>query len=64
MSGLPSEAAIAREMAETGFDRLTAIRRLKQVAAILRERDRALIEGPGVAAPTGILRSSAKVVGR
>lgn len=35
---VPSEAAIAREMAETGFDRLPAIRRIQQRAAIAREQ--------------------------
>lgn len=40
MSGLPTEAAIAREMEETGFDRLPAIRRIRQRAAILREQQR------------------------
>jgi hypothetical protein len=36
---IPGEEAIAREMQETGFDRLPAIRRLQQLAAILRERE-------------------------
>lgn len=36
-SRVPSEAAIAREMAETRFDRLPAIRRIQQREAILRE---------------------------
>ena len=36
---LPSEEAIAREMTETGYDRMIAIRRLQQLAAILRERE-------------------------
>lgn len=36
---LPSEEAIAREMAETGYDRMIAIRRLQQIAVILRERE-------------------------
>lgn len=40
MSGLPSEAAIAREMEETGFSRIQVIRRLRQTAAILREQQR------------------------
>lgn len=39
MSRLPSEEAIAREMRDTGLDRLPAIRRLQQLAAILRERE-------------------------
>lgn len=39
---VPSEEAIAREMAETRFDRLPAIRRIQQREAILREqRERA-----------------------
>lgn len=39
VSRVPSEEAIAREMRETGLDRLPAIRRLQQLAAILRERE-------------------------
>ena len=39
MSRLPSEEAIAREMRETGLDRLPAIRRLQQLATILRYRE-------------------------
>ena len=39
VSRLPSEEAIAREMRDTGLDRLPAIRRLQQLAAILRERE-------------------------
>lgn len=34
---VPSEEAIAREMAETNLDRFPAIRRIQQRAAILRE---------------------------
>lgn len=37
---VPSEEAIAREMRETGFDRLPAIRRIQQRAAIVREQQR------------------------
>ncbi len=37
MSRLPTEAAIAREMAETGLDRFPAIRRIQQREA-LREQ--------------------------
>lgn len=36
---IPGEEAIVREMRETGLDRLPAIRRLQQLAAILRERE-------------------------
>lgn len=36
-SRLPSENAIAREMQETGLDRLPAIRRIQQ-RAVLREQ--------------------------
>lgn len=39
VSRLPSEEAIAREMRETGLDRLPAIRRVQQIAVILRERE-------------------------
>ncbi len=38
VSRVPSEEAIAREMAETNLDRFPAIRRIQQRAAILRER--------------------------
>jgi len=37
---LPSEEAIAREMAETGYDRLPALRRIQQREAIRRQERR------------------------
>jgi hypothetical protein len=37
---IPSEEAIAREMRETGFDRLPALRRIQQRESILREQRR------------------------
>jgi hypothetical protein len=40
MTRLPGEAAIAREMKETGLDRFPAIRRIQQRAAILAEQSR------------------------
>jgi hypothetical protein len=35
---IPSEEAIAREMRETGFDRVPALRRIQQRESILREQ--------------------------
>ena len=37
MSRLPSEAAIAREMRETGLDRFPAIRRIQQRQALIEQ---------------------------